>query len=58
MFGKKRDDVPETVSNATWARVQRGAAKAVPLIDGPWVDPKARATGNAWKTARANARQN
>jgi hypothetical protein len=58
MFGKKRDDVPETVSDDTWTRIQKGAAKAVPLIDGPWVDPKARAKGAAWEATRKNADQN
>ena len=58
MFGKKRDDVPETITDDTWTRIQKGAAKKMPVIDGPWVDPKARATMSAWKAARDNAAQN
>jgi hypothetical protein len=58
MFGKKHEDVPETVSDGTWTRIQEGAGRQLPVIDGPWADPKARATLRAWKSARENAGHN
>jgi len=58
MFGKKKDDVPQTIDDKTWDRITRGAARQMPVIDGPWVDPKARATMRAWKAAVKNAEHN
>jgi hypothetical protein len=35
----KRDDVPETISDKAYERIRNGFVKALPMIDGPWVDP-------------------
>jgi hypothetical protein len=57
-FGKDEPKVPETISDDKWWQIQKGAARAVPLIDGPWVDKKAAATKSAWKSARSKAADN
>ena len=58
-FGSSNEpEVPNTVSDGKWWRVRKAAAGEVPLIDGPWVDPKAAAKKRAWNDARDNAVSN
>jgi hypothetical protein len=58
MFGSKRTDVPQTIDDRTWTRIQKGAAKEIPAFDGPWMTPQARAKVRAWTAAAQKAGQN
>jgi hypothetical protein len=51
-------DVPETISDDEWWRIQKGAAKVIPLIEGPWSDPKATKTARLWREARTQRGSN
>lgn len=51
-------EVPQTISDDEWWRIQKGAASVLPVIEGPWTDPKASATMRAWRSARENAGSN
>lgn len=56
MFGKPTP--PNTVSDDQWWQLQKAAAKAVPLIEGPWCDPAALAKKHAWEAAPGHADDN
>ncbi len=55
---KKRMDVPETIDDDTWWRIQKGTASQIPLIDGPWVDPAAASKKERMMQARECAADN
>ena len=50
--------VPQTITDDQWWRIQTGAARVLPVVEGPWTDPKASATLAAWRSARDNAGSN
>jgi hypothetical protein len=45
--------VPQTISDDDWYRIQVGVAKAIPVIDGPWVDPAGLKLKRLWTLTRA-----
>lgn len=58
MSSKKRTDVPETVTDDTWTRLRRGAAREVPLILTDKTSPAAVRKLANWTAAAENARHN
>jgi hypothetical protein len=51
-------EVPQTITDDQWERIQRGAPKVVPVIETPWSDPGKVAKLHTWRTARDNAGSN
>jgi hypothetical protein len=52
------DGKPDTISDKEWARIQKGAAKSTPAIDGPWVDAKTTRRTEGLRSAKQNAKHN
>jgi hypothetical protein len=51
-------EVPQTISDDDWWRIQKGAARVIPAVDGPWVDPHAAKTKRLWHEARNKKESN
>ena len=58
LFRRNEPPPPNTVSDSTWGKVRRAAAKEVPYVDGPWVDPEAAAKKSLWGNAPQHADDN